>query len=140
MRANMDPLNPMASTLDPAIAQIYSQASSIRQSLRDSIPPPDSDEGKQRDAESRRRRTQRLAAEALAAPGRMRDLVADGKVAEARGLWAMPRRLLLSWQEKGLGGADVGECLAEGDGVLQEAEKPSSGRPSRDERPSQDGR
>lgn len=119
----MDPLNPMASTLDPAIAQIYSQASSIRETLRESIPPPDSDESKAREAEVRRRRTRQLAAEVLATPARLRTLVKEGRLAEAKEQWEMPRRLLVSWQEKGVGGDDVQACIDDGDGALD----PSSG-------------
>ena len=124
MRANMDPLNPMASTLDPAIAQIYSQASSIRETLRKTIPAPDSDEAKQHEAELRRRRTRELAVEVLGTPERLRTLVKEGKVAQARREWELPRRLLVSWKEKGVGGADVEECIAEGDEALEEGESP----------------
>ncbi|KAI6779972.1 vacuolar protein sorting-associated protein 51 [Emericellopsis cladophorae] len=132
MRANMDPLNPMASTLDPAIAQIYTQASSIREALRRDIPPPQSEEGKKRDAEQRRRRTKELAVEALATPDRMRALVEGGKVDEARRLWERPRRLLVSWKEKGVGGDDVQQCIDDGDDALQASEGTQSSRPSKD--------
>lgn len=145
MRTNMDPLNPMASTLDPAIAQIYSQASSIREALRETTPAPDSEEGRQRDEELRRKRTHELAAEVLATPKRLRELVKDGKLAEARREWQMPRKLLLSWSEKGVGGKDVEECLEEGDEALRQGEGRNStstanGRPSQDTRASRDGR
>lgn len=121
MRANMDPLNPMASTLDPAIAQIYSQASSIRDELRQSIPPPDSDEGKKLEAERRKQRTRELAVEVLGMPDKLRALVKDGKVDEARKLWEAPRRLLVSWKHKGVGGDEVQACLEEGDMALRPA-------------------
>lgn len=130
----MDPLNPMASTLDPAIAQIYSQASSIREALRESIPPPDSEEGKKRETEQRKRRTKELAVEVLGAPERLRALVNEGKMEEARNHWEMPRRLLVSWKEKGFGGEEVQACLEEGDAALRTASgsHPSSARPSED--------
>ncbi|KPM40879.1 hypothetical protein AK830_g5651 [Neonectria ditissima] len=143
MRANMDPLNPMASTLDPAIAQIYSQASSIREALRASVPPPDSNDGKRREKELRRQRTQELAAEVLATPERLRSLVKEGKVEQARKQWQMPRRLLLAWKEKDVGGADVDECLEEGDEVLSQEDRRRSGvseRSAKDGRVSKDGR
>lgn len=124
MRANMDPLNPMASTLDPAIAQIYSQASSIREALRGTIPAPESDAAKQHEAELRRRRTRELAVEVLSMPERLRTLVKEGKLAQARKEWELPRRLLVSWMERGVGGEDVEECLEEGDEVLEEGESP----------------
>ncbi|KAF7544053.1 hypothetical protein G7Z17_g10258 [Cylindrodendrum hubeiense] len=143
MRANMDPLNPMASTLDPAIAQIYTQASSIREALRASVPPPGSDQGKKREAELRRQRTRELAAEVLATPERLRSLVKEGKIEQARKEWEMPRRLLLSWKEKGVGGDDVEECLEEGDEALSQDDRRVSGvseRSSTDTRVSKDGR
>ncbi|QPH10254.1 hypothetical protein C2857_001483 [Epichloe festucae Fl1] len=118
MRANMDPLNPMASTLDPAIAQIYSQASSIREKLRESVPAPDSEKGMEREAELRRQRTRQLAVEVLATPQRLRDLVKDGKMQEAKRQWEMPKRLLVAWLEKGIGGDDVQALIDEGDAVF----------------------
>ncbi|KAH7272050.1 hypothetical protein MRS44_002556 [Fusarium solani] len=143
MRANMDPLNPMASTLDPAIAQIYSQASSIRDALRETVPAPDSDQGKKRETEARQQRTRELAAQVLATPERIRNLVKEGKIAQARREWVMPRKLLESWKEKGIGGSDVDECIQEGDEALKQPELKSSTpspRISRDERLSRDGR
>ncbi|KAG6018411.1 hypothetical protein E4U43_001783 [Claviceps pusilla] len=118
LRANMDPLNPMASTLDPAIAQIYSQASLIRERLRDSLPAPDSDEARTRAAELRRQRSRQLAAEAVATPKRLRHLVSQGKVQEAKRQWEMPKRLLVAWIERGIGGADVQAVIDEGDAVF----------------------
>ncbi|CAG7556616.1 unnamed protein product [Fusarium equiseti] len=143
MRANMDPLNPMASTLDPAIAQIYSQASSIRDALRETVPAPDSEEGMKREATARQQRTRELAAQVLAVPGRLRALVGEGKIAQARKEWVMPRKLLESWKEKGIGGSDVEECIKEGDEALGQADSKSSAsspRISRDERLSRDSR
>ncbi|KAF4610355.1 hypothetical protein G7Y89_g15764 [Cudoniella acicularis] len=37
MRANMDPLNPMASTLDPAIKSIYERAAVIKKEMREGM-------------------------------------------------------------------------------------------------------
>lgn len=145
----MDPLNPMASTLDPAIAQIYSQASSIRDALRETIPAPDSEEGKKREAVARQQRTRELAAQALTVPERLRTLVSEGKIAQARKEWVMPRKLLESWKEKGIGGSDVEECIEEGDEALRQADDKSgtsspristNERLSRDSRVSKDGR
>ncbi|KJK87163.1 hypothetical protein H633G_09016 [Metarhizium anisopliae BRIP 53284] len=119
MRANMDPLNPMASTLDPAIAQIYSQASSIREKLRESVPAPDSEEGRRRAAELRRQRTRELAVEVLATPQKLRDLVKEGKVQEAKRQWEMPKRLLVAWKETGVGGDHVQDVIDEGDAVFK---------------------
>ncbi|KJZ76761.1 hypothetical protein HIM_03638 [Hirsutella minnesotensis 3608] len=130
MRAGMDPLKPMASTLDPAIAQIYSQASSIREAARQSVPAPDTDEGKSREAQARRRRTRLLAVEVLAVPQRLRDLIQEGKVDEAKKEWELPRKLLVSWRDKGVGGDDVQTCIDEGDAAITpkkiEPPRPSS--------------
>lgn len=118
MRANMDPLNPMASTLDPAIAQIYSQASSVRETLRLTTPKPE--ETKKADMErARRRRTRELVSEVLKAPGRVRVLVQEGKMDEAEEAWRLPKKLLLTWKERGLGGEDIDACLAEGEAALK---------------------
>jgi vacuolar protein sorting-associated protein 51 len=125
MRANMDPLNPMASTLDPAIAQIYAQASSIREELRQSVPPPDGEEVKQT---ARRKRTHELAQEVLATPGRIRKLVEQGKEEEARQVWEMPRRLLQTWKKQGVGGDDVDDCIADGDAALNSGKDEDSGQ------------
>ena len=111
----MDPLNPMASTLDPAIAQIYSQASSIREELRKVVPAPDSEEAK---TTARRKRTRELAQEVLETPDRIRRLMREGKEEEARQLWEMPRRLLEKWKKQGLGGDDVAACIEDGDAAL----------------------
>ncbi|TQN71828.1 Vacuolar protein sorting-associated protein 51-like protein [Colletotrichum shisoi] len=132
MRANMDPLNPMASTLDPAIAGIYAQASSIRDSLRKTVAPPDSMEREDEAAAARRRRTRQLAKEVVGTPERLRALVREGKIEEARKKWEMPRRLLEVWIEKGVGGKDVVECLEEGDAVFGGGTGESSVRTSKD--------
>ncbi|PKS07174.1 hypothetical protein jhhlp_005774 [Lomentospora prolificans] len=119
MRDNMDPLTPMASDLDPKIAQIYSQASQIRDALRNSVPKPA--EGADLDEESirRRQRTQQLAAEVVAMPPKLRALVEEGRLEDARKAWEMPRRLLEVWREKKLGGADVMTVLEEGDAIVE---------------------
>ncbi|OLN96084.1 Vacuolar protein sorting-associated protein 51-like protein [Colletotrichum chlorophyti] len=132
MRANMDPLNPMASTLDPAIAGIYAQASAIREELRKSVAPPGSKKREDEAAAARRRRTRELAREVLGTPEKLRKLVGEGKLEEARRAWEMPRRLLEIWREKGLGGADVLECLEEGDAVLLGGNGEGSVRTSKD--------
>lgn len=127
MRANMDPLNPMASTLDPAIAQIYSQASSIREALRESTPRPE--DGQKRDEErARKRRTRELVSEVLDTPRRVRALVAEGRVAEAEEAWRLPKKMLLRWKERGVGGQDVDAVLADGEAALkgEGKEAPSS--------------
>ncbi|KAI2469054.1 Vps51/Vps67-domain-containing protein [Annulohypoxylon bovei var. microspora] len=119
MRTNMDPLNPMASTLDPAIAQIYSQASAIRDLLRKSVPPPDAARAEAEEARKRKARTKQLATEVLDAPDKIRALVNEGRLEDARQAWKMPRRLLLVWKEQGLGGIDVDACIEDGDAAIK---------------------
>ncbi|GAO19561.1 hypothetical protein UVI_02062250 [Ustilaginoidea virens] len=124
----MDPLNPVASTLDPAIAQIYAQASSLREKLRASVPAPDSDEGRRREAELRTRRTRELAVEVAATPQRLRHLVEGGKMQEAKRQWEMPKRLLVSWHQRGIGGDDVQAVIDEGDAVFTLKPAPEQSR------------
>ncbi|RYP42452.1 hypothetical protein DL767_000140 [Monosporascus sp. MG133] len=127
MRSKMDPLNPMASTLDPAIAQIYTQATAIRDSLREAIPTPPTtissaspaDDTGEAARQKRRLRTKQLALEVLETPDKLRALVAAGRAEEARRMWETPRRLLLLWREKGLGGPDVEACVEDGDAALR---------------------
>ncbi|TQS32258.1 hypothetical protein Golomagni_07434 [Golovinomyces magnicellulatus] len=128
MRSNMDPLNPMASTLNPAITQIYNQANSIRETLRSSVPAPDSEEGRKLEAQSREQKAREVVTRVLATPQRLRQLVEDGKFNEAKSQWEMPRRLLESWKEKGIGGDDVQECLDAGDAIIN----PPGSRSSQD--------
>lgn len=125
MRANMDPLNPMASTLDPAIAQIYSQASSIRETLRESAPKPE-DSKKKDEERARKRRTRELVSEVLETPNRIRALVEEGRTEDAEEAWRLPKRMLLKWKERGVGGKDVETILADGEAALKGEEAPST--------------
>ena len=111
MRANMDPLDPVTTDLDPKIAQIYAQASQIRDALRERVPKPEET--------PQRWRTRELAREVLSMPDKLRALVQEGQHEEAQRAWEMPRRLLLVWQERGLGGVDVARVLEEGDEILE---------------------
>ncbi len=124
MRTNMDPLNPMARTLDPAIASIYEQANGIREAMRKGARPPAvrNGEGDGGDAGDRRRKTRELALEVLQVPGRLRALVKDGNLEEARKEWELPRRLLVKWKEQELGGDDVEALIEEGDAALRGAD------------------
>ncbi|MDA4132848.1 MAG: vacuolar protein sorting-associated family 51 protein, partial [Thaumarchaeota archaeon] len=136
MRANMDPLNPVAATLDPAISQVYAQAGRIRGEARRNaaLPSLPGQEGRSqgggdggderarvtREDVARRKRTQKIVREVLAAPERVRDLVRQGRYEDAKREWALPRRLLVGWSEKGVGGDDdVQACLQEGEAALK---------------------
>jgi hypothetical protein len=114
MRSTMDPLNPMAGTLDLVVANIYEQANGVREGLRREVGAPPGG-GKE---DQRRARTRELAREVLEVPGRLRRLMEQGKEEEARKEWEMPRRLLERWRERGLGGKDVVALIEEGDGIV----------------------
>ncbi|KAM7204273.1 Vps51/Vps67 domain containing protein [Naviculisporaceae sp. PSN 640] len=124
MQSKMDPLNPMASTLDVVVAKIYEQASGIREELRRGLGDGkgavagQEEEDDDDDRKKRRARTKALAAEVMEVPGRLRLLVEEGKVEEARRQWEMPRRLLERWKERALGGDDVDALIREGDSII----------------------
>ncbi len=132
MRSNMDPLNPMARTLDPAIASIYEQANGIREELRKAVRPPTERDGESGDGEvlHTRRRTRELAAEVLQVPGRLRALVDEGSLEEARREWELPRRLLVRWKEQGIGGDDIDALIEEGDAALRDEDSGQASRTS----------
>ncbi|KAH8668708.1 Vps51/Vps67-domain-containing protein [Xylariales sp. PMI_506] len=119
MRANMDPLNPMATTLDPAIAQIYSQAVEIRNSIRESVPKPDAAQKEAEDRRQRILRTKQLALETLEAPDKIRALMNEGRLEDAKQAWRAPRKLLEIWKERGIGGDDVDACIQDGDAAIR---------------------
>jgi uncharacterized protein YeeX (DUF496 family) len=128
MRANMDPLNPMASTLDPAIAQIYERANAIKSELRASMTPSQQAEAEmseedRRKAESRRR-TRDVVRKVLDTPERVRLLVAEGKGVEAKTEWEPVLKILESWKAQGKGGKDVQDCIEDGEAALR-GEPPS---------------
>lgn len=120
MRTNMDPLNPVASTLDPAIGRVYEMARGCREGVRGQIEEGKGAGGAERE---RRKRTREVVREVLGVPARLRRLVAEGKVEEARSVWELPRRLLLSWKEKEVGGQDVDVCIQEGDAALRDVDE-----------------
>lgn len=114
MRMDMDPLNPVASTLDPAIGRVYEMARGLKESL--------GGEGAGKgDGDERKRKTREIVRAVLEVPDRLRKLVAQGMVEDARREWDVPRRLLLRWKEQGVGGRDVEEVLKEGDDIIRAA-------------------
>ncbi|ORY58851.1 Vps51/Vps67-domain-containing protein [Pseudomassariella vexata] len=133
MRANMDPLNPMASTLDPAIAQIYSQASAIREELRKSVPEPNESSKGADEAKQRRLRTKQLAIKVLETPDRIRALVSEGRLEDAKQAWKTPRKLLEMWKEQGVGGGDVEACIEDGDAAVRGDPSQSDWRAAKDD-------
>lgn len=123
MRSNMDPLNPMASTLDPAIAHIYDRANTVKQELSASM----GDEEKQRArmgkdeiaAMERRRRAAKTAGEILDVPERVRRLVQEGEEGEARELWEKTVHILQKWKQSSQGGVEVQYCIDDGEAALK---------------------
>ncbi|KAH7382954.1 Vps51/Vps67-domain-containing protein [Cadophora sp. MPI-SDFR-AT-0126] len=67
----------------------------------------------------KRRRARAVAERVLGTPDKVRGLVKEGKVDEARILWEKEKRLLERWRERGVGGPDVGECIEDGDRALR---------------------
>ncbi|TVY15478.1 Vacuolar protein sorting-associated protein 51-like protein [Lachnellula arida] len=123
MRANMDPLNPMASTLDPAIASIYARAESIKREMREGMPGwqrerAEMSEGEREKAE-RRDRMREVAGRVLDTPERVRGLMDEGSVEEARRVWGPTLRLLERWKERGVGGGDVLDCIEDGEAAIR---------------------
>ncbi|CAI4214709.1 unnamed protein product [Parascedosporium putredinis] len=113
-----------------------------RSDLQTSIPDPrysseirpQAPEGAKIDEESIRRqqKTRRIAAEVVSMPPKLRALVAEGKLDEARQAWELPRQLLELWRDKNLGGPDVLEVLKEGDAIVEWEEDESSSGTSAD--------
>ena len=120
----MDPLNPMASTLDPAIAHIYSQAKALRDALREAVPAPD-DSNQSPEKTAALARTRKLAAAVLQTPERLRQLVQEGRQEEAEAAWQRPRQLLEAWRQQGVGGDDVATCLEDGAAALRGEPSPA---------------
>lgn len=123
MRANMDPLNPMASTLDPVIASIYERTDKIKMELRGSL-----SEGQRRAAKmsteekavmERKEKTRAVVNRVLETPENLRVLVREGKKEEARKEWEGTLKLLERWKARGVGGDDVQACIDDGEAALR---------------------
>jgi vacuolar protein sorting-associated protein 51 len=123
MREKMDPLNPVATTLDPAIASIYARAEAIKDELRESMP-----EAKRREMEmgeeerkemQRKKRRRDVVLRVLETPEKVRGLVKDGREEEAKKLWETTLALLERWKERGVGGEDVQDCIDDGEAALR---------------------
>jgi hypothetical protein len=123
MRVNMDPLNPMAKTLDPAIASIYERAERIKGELRESMSVGQRREWEMGEEERgrlrERNRVREVVGRVLGMPERLRVLVKGGKEEEARKLWETTLQLLETWKERGVGGDDVQNCIEDGEAALR---------------------
>jgi vacuolar protein sorting-associated protein 51 len=119
----MDPLNPMAATLSPAIAEIYERADSVKAELRASMTLAQRSEAEMSEEErvkaTKLARSRELARRVLTVPERLRELVREGKVEEARAEWEAPLALLRRWREEGKGGMDVQDCIDDGEAALR---------------------
>ncbi|KAK4203523.1 Vps51/Vps67-domain-containing protein [Triangularia verruculosa] len=121
MRTTMDPLNPMAGTLDLVVARVYDMARDLRGEMRGFCDTTEQNGGREKKKETRR-----LVREVYRGMERMRGFVQQGDRVQAEKEWELPRRLLVRWQEQKVGGGEVGELLREGDGILageEEAEE-----------------
>ncbi|KAK0649446.1 Vps51/Vps67-domain-containing protein [Cercophora newfieldiana] len=115
MRSTMDPLNPMAGTLDLVW---------VEGGVKEGGAGAEGGGGRGRGG-GRRARTREFARGVLEVPGRLRGLVDEGREEEARREWEMPRRLLERWRELGVGGADVETLIEEGDAIVGRGEEGS---------------
>jgi vacuolar protein sorting-associated protein 51 len=122
MRANMDPLNPMAATLSPAIVGIYERAEGLKAELRRSM-MTGKDGSKAAEAEKEKKERTEKETEVvrfvLGTPERLRILMAEGREEEAKKEWEGPVRLLRRWKERGVGGVDVDDCIEDGEAALR---------------------
>ena len=109
--------------LDRAIAGVYERAEGIKAELREKMP-----KGMRREMEmgrsergkgERKRRGREVVRVVLDAPRRVRVLVGEGRMEEARVLWEEKSRLLEGWRERGVGGEDVQRCIDEGEAALR---------------------
>lgn len=125
MRTTMDPLSPMAGALDVVVGRIYEEAVGVREGLRAELGGEEENEG--------RRRTRELAREVVGVVGRLRGLVEEGREEEAAREWEVPRRLLVRWRERGVGGEEVGALIEEGDGIVGSESGSGSGTESESE-------
>ncbi|PBP26092.1 hypothetical protein BUE80_DR002932 [Diplocarpon rosae] len=78
-------------------------------------------EGERAEREERVKRARRRAVveRVLSAPERVRALVKEGEIDEARRAWEPELRLLERWKERGVGGGDVDLCIEEGEAALR---------------------
>ncbi|KAL3426326.1 hypothetical protein PVAG01_03118 [Phlyctema vagabunda] len=121
MRDNMDPLNPMANTLDPAIRDIYERAIAIRDRLRAELEGQGHGNGHGRDwkEDESRRKKRELVTRVLDTPQRVRELVESAAREDAEKEWSPVRKLLERWLERGVGGPEVKDCLDDGNAALR---------------------
>jgi hypothetical protein len=123
MKKNMDPLNPMASTLDPAIASIYEKAEGFKRELKSSMPEWQRKEMEMSEEDrleiQRSRKIKDTVARILDTPEMVRALVEDGREEDAARLWETTLIVLERWKERGVGGRDVQACIDDGEAAMR---------------------
>jgi hypothetical protein len=123
MREKMDPLNPVATTLDPAIASIYARAEGIKEELKASMPEATRKEmelgAEERKELLRKRSRKEVVLRVLETPERVRSLIKEGREEEAKKVWETTLALLERWKERGVGGEDVQDCIDDGEAALR---------------------
>lgn len=100
--------------LGRVVEGVYEVARGLREGLRREVDQQRGDAGGRG-----RDRGREVVREVVQVPGRVRKLVGEGRVEEARREWEVPRRLLVRWREKGVGGEEVGRLIEEGDSALR---------------------
>ena len=113
----------MAATLSPAIAEIYERADMLKAELRASMTPAQRSEaemsGEEKIKAAKLARSRELARRVLDVPERLRELIREGRLEEARAEWEAPLALLTRWREEGKGGQDVQDCIDDGEAALR---------------------
>lgn len=116
-------LDPMARTLDPAVEGIFRRAEEIREGMRQALPESERKaiemSQEEQKVEGRRKKTRDVVLRVLETPEKIRALVADGKVDEARTMWEPTLKLLQQWKDRGVGGPDVVDCIEDGEAALR---------------------
>lgn len=110
----------MARTLDPAVEGIFRRAEEIREGMRQTMPEEQKEISQEDKAkEVKVEKTRDVVLKVLETPEKVRNLVADGKMEEARSLWDSTSKLLEKWRKRGVGGSDVGDCIEDGEAALR---------------------
>lgn len=110
----------MARTLDPAVEGIFRRAEEIREGMRQAMPEGEKEISLEDKAkEAKRKKTRDVVLRVLGTPEKVRNLVANGKMEEARALWQSTSKLLEKWRERGVGGPGVGDCIEDGEAALR---------------------
>lgn len=116
-------LDPMARTLDPAVEGIFRRAEEIREGMRLALPKGQKKEKEmseeEKGVEARRKKTRDVVLRVLETPEKVRTLVADGKIEDARAVWEPALKLLEKWKERDVGGPDVADCIEDGEAALR---------------------